>query len=167
MPRGAKPGTRNGGGSKKGQKYRKTIEREILAERVMNEAAMSGKKLGKEVLEEFMVLFMGVAAKFQPTAPTEQALQVWAKSANEPMFEKYAKLALKAASDLAAYQSPKLAAVQVVAPPPERGAVKKRFTVGIFDGQGRPAPRHIDVVATTSVTKPAKGTNGAGPSKLN
>ena len=71
---------------------------------------------------------------------------VWAKSYKEPLFEKYARLALKAASELADFQSPKFAPVHAAAPPPEnRAPIKKRFTLSIFDHQGRPAPRHIHV----------------------
>lgn len=177
MPRGAKPGERRGGGIKKGQKQKRTLERAALAERVLAEAAgKPGRKLGRELIEEFAVMFAGLAAAFQPHpsvqgAPLSQAdMEVWAKSYKEPLFEKYAKLAAKCANDFADFQSPRMSRVQVAAPAPDPGSRKKKFTVGIFDGQGRPAPRHIDVVATSSVTKPpaAKAGNGSTPpSKLN
>ena len=161
--RGAKPGERRGGRAK-GKKNRATIERELLAERILNEnSSKPGRKLGKEVLEEFTVMFGGLAGAFQPQpsvpgAPITPAdLEAWSKGPKEPMFEKYAKLALKAAEALAQYQSPKFASVSVPAPPPpSTGAVRKKFTVGIFDGQGRRAPRHIDVKPTSSTTAPAK-----------
>jgi hypothetical protein len=118
----------------------------------MQEAAMSGKKLGKEMIEEFAVMFGGLAAAVQPvgTGPNNQVtktdVQAWLGTKDEQAFERYAKLALKAAGDLADYQSPKFAPVQVAAPPPEnRGPIKKKFTINIFDHLGRPAPRHIDV----------------------
>ena len=160
-------GKRTGAGRKVGPN-KATIEKAIIAERVMNEAAMSGRKLGKEVIEEFMVMFGGLAGMFQPTslkqvlgqpAPplTPEDIDAWAKSHREPLFEKYSKLVLKAATELADFQSPRLAHVQTAAAAPEsRGQVKKKFTVGIFDGQGRKAPRHITVVPNSSVMSPAK-----------
>lgn len=155
------------GGRVKGVPNKASIEKAIVAERIMNEAAMSGRKLAKEVLEEFMVMFGGLAGAFQPThtdpkvpkdAPlTPAELEVWAKSYREPVFEKYAKLALKAATELADFQSPRLANVQTAAPAPERpGKTKLKFTIGIFDDQGRKAPRHITVKPNSSVTSSAK-----------
>jgi hypothetical protein len=164
MPRGAKPGERRGGGRKKGQPNRATIEKAALAERILAEqAGRPGQKLGREVLEEFMNMFGGIAGAFQPTPATPGGpispddLQRWAASKDEPMFEKYAKLALKAATELADFQSPKFAPVHVAAPAPEaRGPLKRKFTISIFDGQGRPAPRHITVKPNSSVTTTAK-----------
>src|SRR5262249_43413537 len=65
MGRGAKPGERRGG-RLKGSRNKATIERALIAERVANEAKMAGKKLAKEVLDQFMVLFAGMAAYYQP-----------------------------------------------------------------------------------------------------
>lgn len=157
MPRGAKPGQRRGGRGK-GTPNKATIERAKLAERVMEQAAgKPGRKLGRELLEEFAVMFSGLAAAFQPqpSAPGapigEQDMERWARSYKEPLFEKYAKLAAKCANDFADFQSPRMSRVQVAAPAPDHGPVKKRFSVGIFDGQGRPAPKHIDVKPNSSV----------------
>ncbi len=164
---GARGGKRTGAGRKVGPN-KATIEKAIIAERVMNEAAMSGRKLGKEVIEEFMIMFGGLAGMFQPRSLKEKKedeppppltpadIEAWAKSYKEPLFEKYSKLVLKAATELADFQSPRLAHVQTAAPAPERGAVKKKFTIGIFDNQGRKAPRHIDVKPNSSVTAPQK-----------
>jgi hypothetical protein len=175
MPRGAKPGERRGGRAV-GTQNRATREREILAQRIADEQNMKAaagqmRKLGKETLEEFMIMFGGLAAAFQPAGQSREQLDAWASSKKEAMFEKYATLSVMAAQYLARYQSPTFRAV-VIAPPPDpnKGSTRKKFTIGIFDGQGRPAPRHIDVVASGSVTKPpAKaGSNGsAPPSKLN
>jgi hypothetical protein len=117
--------------------------------------------LGKELLEEFATMFAGLAAAFQPIpSAAGQALsaadmEIWAKSYKEPLFEKYAKLAAKCANDLADFQSPRMGTVQVPAPAPEnRGQVRKKFTIAIFDNQGRPAPRHIDVKPTFNSTTP-------------
>ena len=65
MPRGSKPGERRGG-RQKGGKNRATLERAVVAERILKETQMTGRKLGKEVLEEFMNMFGGMAASFQP-----------------------------------------------------------------------------------------------------
>ena len=121
----------------------------------MRETQMTGRKLGKEVIEEFMNMFGGMAAAFQPQPATQgqpltpQDMKRWGASVDEPLFEKYARLALKAANDLADFQSPKFAPVHAPAPPPEnRGPIRKKFTISIFDHQGRPAPRHIAAKST-------------------
>jgi hypothetical protein len=165
MARGSKPGEGNrGGGRKKGQVNKATIEKAALAERIMQEAGPKpGRKLGKELLEEFATMFAGLAASFQPVPAVSGAplsatdMEAWAKSYKEPLFEKYAKLAAKCANDFADFQSPRMGTVQVPAPAPEsRGQVKRKFTIAIFDNQGRPAPRHIDAKAISSTTSPAK-----------
>jgi hypothetical protein len=166
MPRGSKPGEGNrGGGRKKGKLNKATIERAALAERITAEAAMSGKKLGKELIEEFAVMFGGLAAAVQPegTGPNGQVTRPdvlnWIGTKQESAFERYSKLALKAASDLAEYQSPKLVPLHMASPAPEsRGPIRKRFTINIFDHQGRPAPRAIRV-GPTPATSPASGTD--------
>jgi hypothetical protein len=58
----------------KGQPNKVTIEKAIVAERIMQEATMSGRKLGKEMIEEFAVMFGGLAAAVQPvgTGPAGQ-----------------------------------------------------------------------------------------------
>lgn len=163
MPRGAKPGERRGG-KKKGQLNRATIERAALAERIMAEAAgRPGRKLGREIVEDFAIMFGGLASMFQPQpsvpgAPlTEPDVEKWAKSYKEPLFEKYAKLAAKCASDFAEFQSPRMSRVQVAAPAPEvRGTIEKKFTLHIFDHNGRKAPPHITVKPVSSVTSRAK-----------
>lgn len=163
MARGAKPGQRRGGRAK-GTPNKTSVEQALIAERVMKEAAMSGRKLGKEMLEEFAVMFGGLMAATQPigTGPNHQVLPAdvdkWIGTKKEDAFERYAKLALKAASELADFQSPRMGTVQVPAPPPDRGTGKitKKFTINIFDNQGRPAPRHITVKPNSSVTAPQK-----------
>jgi hypothetical protein len=160
MPRGSKPGERRGG-RPKGGRNKTTLERALVAERVLKETQMTGRKLGKEVLEEFMNMFGGIAASFQPLPEipgqslTSRDIKRWAGGADEPLFEKYAKLALKAASELADFQSPRFAPVHVPAPPPEsRGPTRRKFTISIFDNQGRPAPRAIDVRSQRSESVP-------------
>jgi hypothetical protein len=146
MPRGARPGERRGG-REKGTPNKATVERTALAERIVAEAkGKPGRKLGREMLEEFAVLFGGLAAMFQPVgtgpdgAVTPQDLKLWAESYKEPLFEKYARLAVKCADAFADFQSPRLSRVQMAAPPPDpRGPIIKKFTFSIFDHEGRPA----------------------------
>jgi hypothetical protein len=152
MPRGAKPGERRGG-RKKGVPNKSSQERAAIAERIIAEAeGKPGRKLGRELLEEFTLMFGGLASAFQPvgTGPggtlTTADFETWAKSYKEPLFEKYAKLAAKCADAFADFQSPRLGRVQVAASPPgPTGPIKRRFTLSIFDSQGRRAPRQIDV----------------------
>ena len=47
-------------GERGGVPNKATLERTAVAERVMQEAAMSGKKLGKPMIEEFAVMFGGL-----------------------------------------------------------------------------------------------------------
>ncbi|UGY17895.1 hypothetical protein [Bradyrhizobium septentrionale] len=144
MSRGARPGERRGGRGK-GSLNKATIERALVAERIVNEATLNGRRLAKEVLQDFVELFTGLAAAHQPTGTSPGELTLWKADGREPYFEKYARLAVATAKDLAQYQSPKLAAVQVVAPAPNADPVRKRFSVSIFDHSGRPLPKAIEV----------------------
>ena len=141
MPSGSRPGERRGG-RKRGVPNRATVERAEIALRSTAEAKASGRKLGKEVLEELMVLFGGLASKFQPESMDKIVVQEWTKGDREPMFHKYASLAVKVAKDLADFQSPRFKAVEVHAPAPnmEDKQRKKvtRFTLNIFDRDLRP-----------------------------
>jgi hypothetical protein len=146
-------GARARAGRKAGGKNRSTIERAALAERIISEQqGKPGRKLGKELLEDFALMFASLAASFQPagTGPngsvTPDDVREWATTSHEPLFEKYAKLAAKCANDFADFQSPRMGTLQAPAPAPEnQGQVRKKFTIAIFDHQGRPAPRHISV----------------------
>jgi hypothetical protein len=164
-------GARRGAGRKAGGRNRATIEKaEIAAKMIAEAAGRPGRALAKHKLEEFAEMFAGVAAAFQPVgtgpggAVTGPDMETWGKSFKEPLFEKYAKLASKCFGEVADFQSPRMGTVQVPAPPPDnRGPNKKKFTVGIFDGQGRKAPRHITVKPNSSTTKnvtPAAMSNG-------
>ena len=151
MARGAVPGERRGGRAK-GQPNKATIEKAVVAERIMHEVGMTGRKLGKEMIEEFAIMFGGLAAAVQPvgTGPdgqvTKSDIDRWLGTRHETAFERYSKLALKAATELADFQSPRFAPVSASAPPPKpQGPIIKKFTIRIFDHNGRPAPRHINV----------------------
>ena len=114
MPRG---GTRPGAGGPKGPRgpQKKTIEKALIAEQVIKRAEMTGEKLAKEVLNEFMQLFAGMAASVQPLPPG-MALPPGRAKPNERKFEKWARLAVETATALAKYQSPTFRAVALTAP---------------------------------------------------
>jgi hypothetical protein len=66
MPRGGK---RPNAGRRRGSKGKATIEKAIIAERVLAETKASGKKLAKEVIEDLMNTFVDLAAYYRPTMP--------------------------------------------------------------------------------------------------
>jgi hypothetical protein len=144
-------GARTGAGRKPGpQGPRKaTIEKAKIAARILEEQqGRPGKKLGREVIQDFMELFQSIAAAAQPTseeAATPSTLLTWLKSDRGQVFERFSKLSVDAAKEVAEYQSPKFGRVQAAAPPPPPQQYRKKFTISIFDNQGRPAPRQIDV----------------------
>jgi hypothetical protein len=87
-----------------------------------------GKQLSKDILEEFMMVARGMAARYQPALPGQPRNPYQ----NETKFLTYAQMAIKCASDLAEYQSPKFKAIAVrvedvpataPGPPPEGGDV--------------------------------------------
>lgn len=154
MPRtGNPPVTPKGmryGGRKRGTKNKKTVERELIEEREkgariaaaeMKAADYAGRKLAKEVLDDFMQLFAGMAATYQPMPP--DALIPPGRQPDEERFEKYGKLAVQCARDLAPYQSPTFRAIMTAPPPPDPGdGQRKRFTLTIFEGA--PAPKMLN-----------------------
>jgi hypothetical protein len=102
---GRPKGSRNKG-PKRAQYGVLAIAKEVLP--AMGREA-PGKKLGKEVLEEFMLVARGMAAKYQPAPPGQPRNP----HQNETKFLTYAEMAIKCASDLAEYQSPKFRAIAV------------------------------------------------------
>ena len=141
MPR-AQKGQRFGGRAK-GVPNKATLQKALIAERTVADARMSGRKLAKEILDDFMQLFAGMAAHYQPTPPDRPQNP----SQDEPMFEKYGRLAVETAKALANYQSPTFRAIVVAPPPEEKGEMRKRFTLTVFEG-GRPI--------TGTISPPAK-----------
>lgn len=124
MPRGSAPGERRGGRAK-GVLNRKTIERQeverLAAEQArdeMRKAQSQQKKLGKDILEDYMFAFHGLAARYQNNIAT--ALQ----SGRDPngddvaAFKEWGTLTVETARHLARFQSPSFKAIAVVAPPP-------------------------------------------------
>lgn len=122
MPKGSniKKGMRPGG-RKKGGLNKRTIEKVEEARIAVENARGAGKKLAKEVLEDFMHLFARMADAHHGAALGQQtAIQ---PNGNKPVFEPseekfqiYAKLAVDTAKALADFQSPKFRAIMVTAP---------------------------------------------------
>jgi hypothetical protein len=128
-------GYRPGAGRKKGQPNKATLEKALIAENVVTEARATGKKLAKEVLDDFMGIFAGMAAYYQPLPAGTVALPGRRRRRpNEAKFENYAKLAVQCAKDLARYQSPTYQAI-MVAPAPDQNQpeMRKRFQLTIFE----------------------------------
>lgn len=72
------------------------------------------KKLGKDVLEEFMLLFAGLAAQHQPLP---LGADTAGRTPDETKFLRYAELTVTTARALAEFQSPKFRAIQVAIQP--------------------------------------------------
>ena len=107
----AKGGRRPGAGSPRGPK-RKTIARAEAAAIAVERARAKGHPLAIEVLEEFMVLFRGTAARHQPI-PKGTVIVDPAREPDPELFEKYARLTVETAAELAPYQSAKHAAIRL------------------------------------------------------
>lgn len=114
MPKGSniKKGMRPGG-RKKGGLNKRTIEKVEEARIAVENSRGAGKKLAKEVLEDFMHLFAGMAASYQPLPP---GIVDARRQPDEEKFQIYAKLAVDTAKALADFQSPKFRAIMVTAP---------------------------------------------------
>jgi len=115
--KGNRGGAGRGQGRKPGIPNKATVERALEAAKQNAEAKANGKKLAKEVLEEFMLLFAGMAAAYQPLPPGTPVPP--GREPNEAKFITYAKLATDTAADLAPYQSPTFRAIGVMAPNPD------------------------------------------------
>lgn len=110
----ARGGKREGAGKPAGQPNRATLEKRLAeaeeANRQLKAAQASGHKLAKDVLEEFMLLFRGMAAVYQPMAPglPPRAGQ------DEKKFVQYAQLTVETAAQLAPFQSAKFKAIALM-----------------------------------------------------
>lgn len=109
------------GGRQRGTPNRRTteaLERERVARQAQQEvdkARAANTKLGKDVLEEFMKTFAGMAAYYQPV-PEGMPIPSGRKP-SEDKFLTYARLTVETARDLANFQSPRFRAVQIMTPP--------------------------------------------------
>lgn len=131
MPRGSRPGERRGG-RQRGTKNKRTVEAELLAQRMLQHVpagAIQNARLGREVLEQYMVMFDALAGHYRtiPESP----------HSDEAKFIKYATAACDCAKALAPYQSRTYRAIVVSPPPPEQQKVK-RFTLTIIDRHNGP-----------------------------
>lgn len=108
------------GGRKKGTPNRATVERVEQARIAVEQARGRNVKLGKDVLEEFMMLFADIARHHMPRVPGLPMPEHG--KPNEEKFLTYAKLAAATAKDLADYQSPKFKAIAIATAPGTPGA---------------------------------------------
>ena len=119
MPRGSniKKGMRPGGRSK-GTPNKRTLERIEEARIAVENAKGAGKKLAKDVLEEFMHLFAQMALAYQPATPgmVRAPGPKGRAKGDEAKFQIYSKLTVDTAKALADFQSPKFRAIMVSAP---------------------------------------------------
>src|SRR5262245_18695386 len=124
MPRGSAPGERRGG-RRKGVVDRRITERIKLAANMLEAVKRTAdgrketldiqrgavfaaqayqqavaedvnRKLAKDVLEDFMHIFAGAAAYYQPRTPAMEALHGVNRNQNKAEFDNYAKLAVEA-----------------------------------------------------------------------
>lgn len=110
--RGNPPGSNGGGGRRKGQKSKTTLEREARAveqaEQQIAEASRARgaqKKLAREILDDAMQFYFGLASRHQPVATNTEA--------DEKKFLTYMDKAVGVAKELAQYQSAKLSSVRI------------------------------------------------------
>jgi len=130
MPRGgSKPGERRGG-RQKGTPNKVTAEQALSAERVLAKAKVSGRRLGKEVLDYYMHVFAEIADSERAAALTEKPENA---REHEPRFERFAKYAIDCAQKLAPFQSPTFRAIQIAPPQNEQLNKVTRFRLTIFD----------------------------------
>lgn len=110
---GQNGGARPGAGRRAGSKSKATVEQELLAERILAEQQQKpGRKLAREVLDDFMHLFMGLAAQHQPL-PQGVVEPAGAPARDEAKFMRYATAAGDFAGKLAKYQSPTFKSIAV------------------------------------------------------
>jgi hypothetical protein len=112
MARGSRPGEHRGG-RQKGSKNLATIERETreAQQRARVQLRQPKVRLAKDVIEEFMMIGIGYAAKYQK-APEGQTLPQ-GREPDEEKFKEWAQITVGWATDLARYQSPTYRAIQV------------------------------------------------------
>lgn len=119
------------GGRKAGRMNKRTVEKIEEARLAVEESRGRKLKLGKEVLEEFMHLFAGMAATHQPLPEGMPVPR--GRNPNEEKFLAYAKLTVDAAKALADFQSPKFKAIAVVATPGNNPDLGQPLTKGQID----------------------------------
>lgn len=117
MAKGRKTGGKQRGTPNKATRER--LEQERVAKQAQQEvdkARAANTKLGKDILEEFMKNFAGMAAYYQPL-PDGTPVPAGRKP-DEKRFLTYAKLTVETAAQLAQFQSPRFKAIAIMTPPP-------------------------------------------------
>lgn len=119
MPKGSnvKKGMRPGG-RKAGTPNRRTTEAAEAARVQVQQSVQRGLKLGKDMLEDYMMAFHNLAVMYQPLpdgVPIPPGHQP-----DPEKFKDWGMLVVQTAKALADFQSPKFRAIQVMAPPPEQ-----------------------------------------------
>jgi len=133
MPRGSNvtKGMRIGG-RQKGTLNKRTQEAleaariERQAQEAANAVAHKTKKLAKDVLEDYVQAFAGMAAVYQNRIALAFQKNETPSRADLDGFEKWGGMTAKFAGDLAAFQSPKFKAIAVMTPPPELNPAKPK-----------------------------------------
>jgi hypothetical protein len=134
-----------GSGRKKGSKNKSTIQKELVAKEVLARNAMTianagdrhpnttdpNVKLATKVLEEFMMLFAGMAATHQPLPDGMPVPQ--GRKPDEDKFLRYAELTRDTAKALAPYQSPTFKAMSVSVNPTEQQPTRPGDNAKIID----------------------------------
>lgn len=116
MAKGHRTGGRQRGTPNKSTQERLEAERVALqAQKEVDKARQAHTKLGKDVLEEFMKTFAGMAAYHQPVP--EGVVAPPGRMPDEGKFLTYAKLTVETARDLANFQSPRFRAISIMTPP--------------------------------------------------
>ena len=128
MPRGASKGERRGGRTA-GVPNKATIQRAIEAEAEMTAAEVNGKKLGKDYLEEWVSAFHNMAAFYQNKCALAFQGRGEPSAADKAELERWGKLVVSTARDLAEFQSPKFRAI-AVAPAPAGGGINAKVVTG-------------------------------------
>lgn len=103
------------GGRAKGTPNRITVEAAEIARISTEQAKARGVKLGKEMLEDYMMAFHNQAVVFQPLPP---GVAIPGRTPDPKQFMEWGKLVVDTAKELAKYQSPTFRAIAVMAPPP-------------------------------------------------
>ena len=131
-------GARPGGGRPKGAKNKATILRETKRAEVIAQLVDSGKPLAVTVLQKAMEFAEGAVAAYRPVMANELSAGKAANpDGNHEEFGRWFDRWLKCIETLAAYQTPKMKAMDAPTPPPDAGSNEKRFTLTIFDHNGK------------------------------
>lgn len=111
-------GVRDGGRSA-GTPNKATTERVEQARVAVEQAKGRGVKLGKEMLEDYMMAFHAVAAVFQNKIATSLQQSQPPAAADLAGFQEWGGLVVSTAKSLADFQSPRFRAIMVQAAPGE------------------------------------------------